>query len=125
MRSGLVATTMVEDTETTVGMVEDMVNLAVVVGLEAATSPDTMEDTNTKAIVEAMDQDTVVVLVSLETVVVLVNLDMVVGKAAATGWLGWMISLIQNMLVVSAGKVSLVSALQADTIYTIRKRRSF
>jgi radical SAM superfamily enzyme len=75
---------MVEDTETTVGMVEDMVNLAVVVGLEAATSPDTVEDTNTKAIVEAMDQDTVVVLVSLETVVVMVNLDMVVGKAAAT-----------------------------------------
>jgi C-terminal processing protease CtpA/Prc len=84
MRSGLVATTMVEDTEMTVGMVEDMANLAMVVGLEAATSPDMMEDTSTKATVEAMDQDTVVVMVSLETVVVMVNLDMVVGKAAAT-----------------------------------------
>jgi hypothetical protein len=39
MRSGLVATTMVEDTETTVGMVEDMVNLAVVVGLERGYQP--------------------------------------------------------------------------------------
>jgi hypothetical protein len=84
MRSGLVATTTVEDTEMTVGMVEDMANLAMVVGLEAATSPDMMEDTSTKATVEAMDQDTVVVMVSLETVVVMVNLDMVVGKAAAT-----------------------------------------
>jgi hypothetical protein len=34
-------------------------------------------------------------------------------------------TLLQNTFVVSAGKVSLVSALQADTIYTIRKRRSF
>jgi hypothetical protein len=84
MRSGLVATTTVEDTEMTVGMVEDMANLAMVVGLEAATNPDMMEDTSTKATVEAMDQDTVVVMVSLETVVVMVNLDMVVGKAAAT-----------------------------------------
>jgi C-terminal processing protease CtpA/Prc len=84
MRSGLVATTTVEDTSTMVGMVEDMANLAMVVGLEAATSLDTVEDTSTKATVEAMDQDTVVVMVSLETVVVMVNLDMVVGKAAAT-----------------------------------------
>jgi hypothetical protein len=35
------------------------------------------------------------------------------------------ITLLQNMFVLSAGKVSLVSALQADTIYTIQKRRSF
>jgi hypothetical protein len=91
MRSGLVATTMVEDTETTVGMVEDTANLVMVVRLEAATSPDTVEDSSTMATVadlglgtvEAMDQDTVVVMVSLETVGVMVNLDMVVGKAAA------------------------------------------
>jgi hypothetical protein len=91
MRSGLVATTMVEDTETTVGMVEDTANLVMVVRLEAATSPDTVEDSSTMATVadlglgtvEAMDQDTVVVMVSLEMVGVMVNLDMVVGKAAA------------------------------------------
>jgi hypothetical protein len=35
------------------------------------------------------------------------------------------VTLLQNMFVVSAGKVPLVSAHQADTIYTIRKRRSF
>jgi hypothetical protein len=35
------------------------------------------------------------------------------------------VPLLQNMFVVSAGKVSLVSALHTDTIYTIRKRRSF
>jgi hypothetical protein len=34
-------------------------------------------------------------------------------------------TLLQNTFVVSAGKVSLVSVLQADTIYMIRKRRSF
>jgi hypothetical protein len=34
-------------------------------------------------------------------------------------------TLLQNMFVVSAGKVSLVSVLQADTIYTIRKRGLF
>jgi hypothetical protein len=91
MRSGLVATTMVEDTETTVGMVEDTANLVMVVRLEAATGPDTVEDSSTMATVadlglgtvEAMDQDTVVVMVSLEMVGVMVNLDMVVGKAAA------------------------------------------
>jgi hypothetical protein len=91
MRSGLVATTMVEDTETTVGMVEDTANLVMVVRLEAATSPDTVEDSSTMATVadlglgtvEAMGQDTVVVMVSLEMVGVMINLDMVVGKAAA------------------------------------------
>jgi uncharacterized pyridoxamine 5'-phosphate oxidase family protein len=31
--------------------------------------------------------------------------------------------LLQNMFVVSAGKISFVSTLQIDTIYTIRKRR--
>jgi hypothetical protein len=36
-----------------------------------------------------------------------------------------LLTLLQNTFVVSAGKVSLVSALQTDTIYTIRKRRSF
>jgi hypothetical protein len=34
-------------------------------------------------------------------------------------------ALLQNTSIVSAGKVSLVSARQADTIYTIRKMRSF
>jgi hypothetical protein len=35
------------------------------------------------------------------------------------------VALLQNMSIVSAGKVSLVSARQADTIYTIQKRRFF
>jgi hypothetical protein len=35
------------------------------------------------------------------------------------------VSLLPNMFLVSAGKVSLESSLQAYTIYTIRKRRSF
>jgi hypothetical protein len=39
--------------------------------------------------------------------------------------INFLFTLLQNKFVVSAGKVSLVSALQADTIYTIRKRRSF
>jgi hypothetical protein len=33
-------------------------------------------------------------------------------------------ALLQNTFVVSAGKVSLISAFQTDIIYTIRKRRS-
>jgi hypothetical protein len=41
------------------------------------------------------------------------------------GVLAWMPLLLQNTFVVSAGKVSLVSALQVDTIYTIRKRGFF
>jgi hypothetical protein len=36
-----------------------------------------------------------------------------------------LLTLLQKTSIVSAGKVSLVSARQADTIYTIRKRRSF
>jgi hypothetical protein len=34
-------------------------------------------------------------------------------------------ALLQNTFVISADKISLVSTLQTDTIYTIRKRRSF
>jgi hypothetical protein len=34
-------------------------------------------------------------------------------------------TLLQNTFIVSAVKISFVSARQADTIYTIRKKRSF
>jgi solute carrier family 15 (peptide/histidine transporter), member 3/4 len=56
------------------------------------------------------------------------DLEEMRSKISYFNWFTFCISLealLQNTFVISAGKVSLVSALQADTIYTIRKRRSF